>query len=84
MGKDYRTDDNKIIAKGDINILTLYTGDNEEGSIQFMEHEIPFTQFIDLPGVGSRSECDVEYKIKDYSFNPQEDSDGELRLLREK
>ncbi|NMB34277.1 MAG: DUF3794 domain-containing protein [Clostridium sp.] len=82
MGKDYRTDDNKIIAKGDINILTLYTGDNEEGSIQFMEHEIPFTQFIDLPGVGSRSECDVEYKIKDYSFNPQEDSDGELRLLR--
>jgi len=37
VGKDYRISDDKIIAKGDINILTLYIGDNEERSIQFMD-----------------------------------------------
>lgn len=82
VGKDYRVDDNKIIAKGDINISTLYIGDNEERSIQFMEHEIPFAQFIDLPGVEERSECEVDYGIKNISISPSEDSDGELRVLK--
>jgi nucleoid-associated protein YgaU len=82
VGKDCRIDDNKIIAKGDINILTLYIGDNEERSIQFMEHEIPFAQFIDLPGIGERSECEVDYGIKNVFFSPSEDSDGELRVLK--
>jgi len=82
VGKDSRIDDDKIIVKGDINILTLYIGDDEERSIQFMEHEIPFAQFIDLPGVGERSECEVDYSIKNISFIPAEDSDGELRVLK--
>lgn len=82
VGKDYRIADDKIIAKGDINILTLYIGDNEERSVQFMEHEIPFTQFIELPGIGENSECEVDYRIKDFSFNPAEDTDGELRVLK--
>lgn len=82
VGKDYRISDDKIIAKGDINILTLYIGDNEERNIQFMEHEIPFTQFVDLPGIGDNSECEVDYKIRSFSFTPEEDSDGELRMLK--
>lgn len=82
VGKDYRISDDKIIAKGDINILTLYIGDNEERSIQFMEHEISFTQFIDLPGISESSECEVDYRIKNATFIPQEDSDGELRILK--
>lgn len=82
VGKDYRISDDKIIAKGDINILTLYIGDNEERSVQFMEHEVSFTQFIDLPGISENSECEVDYKIRSASFTPQEDSDGELRVLK--
>ncbi|MFZ5986431.1 MAG: DUF3794 and LysM peptidoglycan-binding domain-containing protein [Bacillota bacterium] len=82
VGKDYRIAENKIIAKGDINILTLYIGDNEERSIQFMEHEVPFTQFIELPGIGDNSECEVDYKVSSHSFRPSEDSDGELRVLK--
>lgn len=82
VGKDYRISDDKIIAKGDINILTLYIGDNEERSIQFMEHEISFTQFIDLPGISENSECEVDYRIRSASFTPHEDTDGELRILK--
>lgn len=81
VGKDFKVSDDKIIAKGDLNILTLYIADDEENSIQFMEHELPFTQFIDLPGVNDNCECEVDYKVINYSFKAGEDSDGELRIL---
>lgn len=81
VGKDYKVSDNKIIAKGDLNILTLYIADDEENSIQFMEHELPFTQFIDLQGINDTCECEVDYKLINYSFRAAEDNDGELRFL---
>jgi len=81
VGKDYKVSDNKIIAKGDLNILTLYIADDEENSIQFMEHELPFTQFIDLQGINDACDCEVDYKIINYSFRAGEDNDGELRIL---
>ncbi|TYQ14808.1 UNVERIFIED_CONTAM: LysM domain-containing protein [Acetivibrio alkalicellulosi] len=82
VGKDYKISDDKIIAKGDINILTLYIGDTEDRNIEFMEHEVPFTQFIELQGVDENSQCDIDYRIDSYSFEPEEDSDGEFRILK--
>lgn len=81
VGKDYKVSDNKIIAKGDLNILTLYIADDEENSIQYMEHELPFTQFIEIQGVNDVCECEVDYKVVNYSLIPREDNDGELRVL---
>lgn len=81
-GKDYKITDGKIITKGELNISTLYTGDDESQSIQFMEHEIPFTQFIDLPGISENAVCRVEYTIADSFFEAEEDSDGEFRVLK--
>jgi hypothetical protein len=81
-GKDYKIADNKVIVKGELTISTLFTGDDEARSIQFMEHEIPFTQFIDLPGLDEYASCDVDYQIIDSRFEAGEDSDGEPRVLR--
>jgi hypothetical protein len=81
-GKDYKLTDNKVVAKGELNVSTLYVGDDEGKSLQFMEHEIPFTQFIDLPGVDEDSCCEVEFNIADSSFEAEEDNDGELRFLK--
>ncbi|OPZ94819.1 MAG: LysM domain protein [Firmicutes bacterium ADurb.Bin419] len=81
VGKDYKLSDNKVIAKGDLNILTLYIADDEERSIQFMEHEVPFTQFIDIQGIDEGCECEVDYRVLNYTFKPGEDNDGELRVL---
>lgn len=80
-GQDYKITDNKVIVKGDLNIYTLYVADDEERSIQFMEHEIPFTQFIDLPGANENAGCDVEYHVVDSRFELAEDGDGEMRVL---
>lgn len=80
-GKDYKVADDRLIVRGELNISTLYIGDDEEGSFQLMEHEIPFTQFLDLEGVNDGSMCELDYQIRDYQFEPGEDSDGELRVL---
>ena len=81
-GKDFKLADNKIIAKGELNVSTLYIGDDEARSIQFMEHEIPFTHFIDLPGADETSYGNVEFDIGEMTFEAEEDADGELRQLK--
>ncbi len=81
-GKDYKVTDDKIIARGELNVSTLYIGDDQENSFQSMEHELPFTQFIDLDGVNENALCELDYQISDYQFEPEEDSDGEMRALK--
>jgi len=80
--KGYKITENKIIAEGEINVSTLYIGDDERGSIQSMEHGIPFTQFVDLPGINEEGRVELDYDIVDSLFEPEEDSDGELRFLK--
>ncbi|HHW00918.1 MAG TPA: DUF3794 domain-containing protein [Clostridiaceae bacterium] len=80
--RQYKITENKIVAEGEINVSTLYIGDDERGSIQSMEHGIPFTQFVDLPGINEDGRVELDFDIIDASFEPEEDSDGELRLLK--
>jgi LysM repeat protein len=81
-GKDYKVTDDRVIVKGELNISTLYMGEDESNGIQYMEHEIPFTQFIDLQGITDDSYCDVDFNITGSFFEAVEDSDGELRALK--
>lgn len=80
IGKDYNVTEDRVIVKGELNTSTLYLGE-EDNRIQHMEHEIPFTQFVDLEGITDDSYCEVDYNITSTSFEATEDSDGELRAL---
>lgn len=80
-GKDFKVVDDKIIAKGELNISTLYIGDDEERSVQYMEHEVPFSQVVELDNITEDAVCQVEYRILDSQFEAGEDNDGELRIL---
>lgn len=81
-GKEYKVSEGKLAVKGDLNISTLYIADDETRSIQFMEHEVPFSQLVDLPGVDEDSYCNVDIDLGELSFEAVEDADGELRLLK--
>ena len=81
-GKEFKLSENKIVVKGELNVSTLYISDDEARSIQFMEHEIPFSQFIDLPGIDEGSYSNVEFEAGEMSFEAAEDADGELRQLK--
>lgn len=79
--KDYKLIDDKVTVEGELSILTLYIGDDENRSLQVMEHALPFSQTIDLPGVNENSSCRIDIRIVETSFEATEDSDGELRML---
>lgn len=80
--KEYKLGENKIIVNGELNVSTLYIGDDETRGIQFMEHEIPFTQFIDMAGADEYSYCNVDLELGEMAFDTEEDADGELRQLK--
>lgn len=78
---EYRITDGKVIIEGVGNIQTLYAGDDKERSIKFVEHESNFTHVLDLHGLYEGMEVQVDYEVQDYTFEPTEDEDGELRLI---
>ncbi|MBQ7718341.1 MAG: DUF3794 domain-containing protein [Clostridia bacterium] len=65
----------KAIIKGNINVCTLYIG-AETQKPEFMEHEIPFTEILDLPNVDEGMECDIDYKIDSVYY--ETDDSGRL------
>lgn len=80
-GREYRAGDDKVIVRGNLNISTLYIADNEYRSIQFMEHEIPFTRMLDIPGVDETCSSSLDIDLEEAFFEAEEDGDGELRRL---
>lgn len=80
--KDFKITDGKIFVNSDIAISTLYVADDEERSLQFMENELVFNQFVELEDVDENTIVDVDYDLVDYKIDAVEDADGELRLIR--
>lgn len=77
--KDVRIVTGKVVVKGTIDLCTLYV--SEENQIEFMEHEIPFTEVIDAEGANENCICDSEFKLCRTDFSLRSDTDGDMRLL---
>jgi len=76
-----RVAEKNILLKGTINITTLYTGFNEGFTEEFMEHELPFTQTLDVEGLVEDCMCNVTYDIKNVSLLCQNDENGDPREM---
>jgi len=81
-GKDFKVAEGKIFVKSDIGISTLYIADDEARSLQFMENELAFNQFVELEAVDEDTIINVDYDLIDYKIEAAEDNDGELRNIR--
>jgi hypothetical protein len=81
-GKDFKIADGRVVVKGDVNISTLYIADDEARSMQYMENELTFTQFVELEDITEDTSIDVDYDLVDYKIESFEDGDGEQRNLR--
>ncbi len=80
-GKDMKLINDKVLVKGELNVCTLYVGDMDENTIQFMEHEVPFTEIVDFDGVKEDMCCELDYDIQDVYYQVKEDNDGDIRML---
>ncbi len=77
---EFQVFDQKAVAKGEVRICTLYTGE-EDGSIQFMEHLIPFSEILDMEEARESMTGEIDYGIHDIFYEARDDADGEARNL---
>ena len=47
---DLRPEDGMIRAKGELFVFVMYTGDDETGSLQWLEYSVPFTGEVECGG----------------------------------
>lgn len=71
----------KAVAKGQVKVCVLYGAEDEEGSVQYMEHMIPFTEIFDVAGAEEDMDGEVDYTVGEVYTEVREDTDGEARCL---
>lgn len=79
--KDVRITGNKAIVKGDLLCSTLYLCDMDLSTVQHIEHELGFTEIIDIPYCEENQNCDIDFTITMINYSIKQDSDGDNRLL---
>ncbi|MBE7010838.1 MAG: DUF3794 domain-containing protein [Ruminococcaceae bacterium] len=71
----------KILLKGSLLVNTLYAGDDIEGGMEVMEHELPFTDVVDVPGLDDSCLCHVRYEVKRVQHAIGQDVNGDHRVV---
>ncbi len=79
--KDTKVINDKVVIKGTLNISTLYIGEMDDDRINFMEHEILFTEVLDMQGAEEGMHCELDYSIQDMYYDIKEDLDGDNRII---
>ena len=69
---DCKLMNNKIMLKGVLHIATLYSSVIDGYTLEHMEHEIPFTEVLDIDGLGEECMCNVQYDVKDIFYAVKE------------
>lgn len=63
FGSEVKLISGKAVVKGNVRISTLYIG-KKDPAIEYMEHEIPFTEILDLPGIDEKMDADTDYTVQ--------------------
>ena len=84
MVQDCRPVSGKLLAKGIIRMEVLYSSALEDGALETMEFEIPFSQMVDCEGASEDCRCSLRMEVCDLSLQVRNDSSGEpMRLEAE-
>lgn len=79
--KEVRVVEDKVIVSGVVECSIVYYSEDEESRINHVKHEIPFTHFVDLPGVVKDMNSKVNIEISNVEYEIREDINGEKRVI---
>ena len=80
-GVDIRAKSDKIAVKGELFLFVLYRGEDDNYSLQWLEHSIPFSEEIECAGCAESMVPDVDVLLAHSELKIRTDSDGEERVL---
>ncbi len=81
LGHEVQLLDKKAVVKGSVKVSVLYGAVDEDGSIQYLEYSLPFSEVYDMESAMEDMEGEVDYSIGDLYTEVREDSDGEARCI---
>ncbi|HHU69424.1 MAG TPA: DUF3794 domain-containing protein [Thermoanaerobacterales bacterium] len=77
--------DNKVIIEGVINVETLYVADVSETEpqqpVHFTEAEIPFTQFVEIPGAAKGMDVEIHVMVEHVNASRVNPREYEVRIV---
>lgn len=79
---DIRGMEGKIAVKGELFVFTLYSGDDEDQPLQYLEQAIPWQQEVDCPGCTLEMIPNIEVTMLQNTLEVAPDADGEERVLQ--
>ena len=79
--KEDKITDGKVELSGVLGINVLYVAMDEENSINFLEFEVPFNQYIEVPAAERNMDCVTEVSPGQFYLDVMENEEGEKKLL---
>lgn len=80
-GLDLRLEDNMIKARGELAVFVLYSGEDEENPLQWVEYVLPFNTELDCTGCTADMIPNIAASVMHQSIEVKPDADGEERVL---
>lgn len=77
---DFSFIEDKAVVNGQVRICNLYIS-ADDGSFQFTEHTVPFSETLEVNGAEEDMEGEIEYSVSDMYCELRDDSDGEARII---
>ncbi|NPV80003.1 MAG: DUF3794 domain-containing protein [Firmicutes bacterium] len=73
----------KVIVEGTVKLQTLYVAQTVEGDqpVHHMDHQIKFTQYVEIPGAEPEMTAEVRAAVEHVEFEVVEDRSFQVRLL---
>ncbi len=81
MLKDDKIYDGKIELSGVLGINLFYVAADEENSLNYMEFEVPFNQYIEVPAAERNMDCVTEATPGLFYIDTTENDEGEKKIL---
>lgn len=73
---EYKESYNKIMVKGDIDVLVLYLSDSSDNQINKVNITVPFSAMIELDNIRDNSKFDIGYILQDFDIKINPDIDA--------
>lgn len=81
-GLDLRPEENVVKARGELFLFVMYTGDDENNSLQWTEHSVPFSGEVECNGCTADMIPDIEAGVINQNLEVKPDADGEERIFQ--
>lgn len=79
--KEVKAGDGKVNVSGNLKVLCLYKSDEEDGIIEYIENEVPFSGSLEADGCDDTMLAEVKTDILQCFSQVRQDEDGEERVI---